>query len=198
MLPHDFTFILRSAPVTDEKSLVEGCLKGHESYYYELYKRYAGKMLVVCKRYAGSKEEAEDFLQESFIKVFDKLNTFSHSGSLEGWIRRIVVHTALNKLRSRKYYNDLNDELPVADVSAPDGLSALGEKDLLHLIEQLPVGYKTVFNMFAIDGFDHAEIAAALGISEGTSRSQLAKARMSLRDAVSEQKKKVSENVYQA
>jgi len=155
-------------------------------------------MMVVCKRYAGSKQEAEDFLQEAFVKVFEKLHTFSHSGSLEGWVRRVVMHTALNKLRSRKVYADIPEEAPYADDNTPDALHELGEKDLLALIEALPIGYRTVFNMYAIDGYDHAEIAATLGITEGTSRSQLAKARMALKTQIINQQKKKTEHVYQA
>jgi RNA polymerase sigma factor (sigma-70 family) len=162
-----------------------------------MYKRYAGKMLSVCKRYAGNKEEAEDFLQEGFIRIFDKLHTFSGNGSLEGWIRRVIVHTALNKLRSRKIYAVLPDNASIIDENIPDAMSDLGEQDLLKMIAELPAGYRTVFNMFAIDGYDHAEIAAALGITEGTSRSQLAKARMALKTQI-DNKKKVDEHAYPA
>ncbi len=154
-------------------------------------------MMVVCKRYAGSKQEAEDFLQEAFIRIFEKLNTFNHMGSLEGWIRRVVVHTALNKLRTRKIYADIPDEAPVPDVNAPDALNEMSAQELLKLVQALPTGYRMVFNMYAIDGYDHAEIAEALGISEGTSRSQLAKARMSLKASILNQKK-VTEHAYQA
>jgi RNA polymerase sigma factor (sigma-70 family) len=191
--------IFKKQPIsalTDEKSLIEGCLKGHESYQFELYKRYAGKMMMVCKRYAGSKQEAEDFLQEAFIRIYDKLHTYQHSGSLEGWVRRVVVHTALNKLRSRKYYDDIHEEMPVVDHTHVDVMSGFGEKDLLNMIAALPTGYRTVFNMYAIDGYDHAEIAEALGISEGTSRSQLAKARATLKTALEKQKKTI-DRAYQ-
>lgn len=121
---------------------------------------------MVCKRYAGSKQEAEDFLQEAFIRIYDKLHTYQHSGSLEGWVRRVVVHTALNKLKSRKYYDDIHEEMPVVDHTHLDVMSGFGEKDLLNMIAALPTGYRTVFNMYAIDGYDHAEIAEALGISK--------------------------------
>jgi RNA polymerase sigma-70 factor (ECF subfamily) len=154
-------------------------------------------MMSVCRRYAGNKEEAEDFLQEGFIRVFDKLNTYSGNGSLEGWIRRVIVHTALNKLRSRKVYSDIPDEAPYTDESIPDAISDMSERDLLSMIAALPEGYRTVFNMFAIDGYDHAEIASTLGISEGTSRSQLAKARMALKAQLIN-KKKVDEHAYPA
>lgn len=174
--------------MTDEKSLIEGCLKGYESYQYELYKRFAGKVLPVCKRYAGSREDAEDYLQEAFIKVFEKLHLYRFEGSLEGWIRKTVVHICLNKLRSRKLYGDLTDDFQVMDTAVPDGIQNMTEQDLLALIAGLPVGYRTVFNLYAIDGYDHAEIAEMLGISESTSRSQLAKARMVLRTALTEKK----------
>lgn len=154
-------------------------------------------MMIVCKRYAGSKQEAEDFLQEAFIRIYDKLHTYQHSGSLEGWIRRVVVHTALNKLRSRKFYDDIPEDLPVQDHSHVDVMSELGERDLLKMISDLPSGYRTVFNMYAIDGYDHAEIAETLGISEGTSRSQLAKARATLKNAL-EKQKKTFDRAYQA
>lgn len=153
-------------------------------------------MLSVCKRYAGNKEEAEDFLQEGFIRIFDKLHTYTGSGSLEGWIRRVIVHTALNKLRSRKIYAILPEHVSLTDETIPDAVSDLGEQDLLKMIAQLPAGYRTVFNMFAIDGYDHAEIADALGISEGTSRSQLAKARMALKAQLDNKKK--DEHAYPA
>ncbi len=170
--------------LTDEKTLIQGCLKGYESYRYELYKRFSGKMFAVCKRYAGSREDAQDYLQEGFVKVFDKLNTFQFNGSLEGWIRRVVVHTCLNHLRSRKLYLDVPENAPIADANAPDALNEMSEKELMNLINKMPAGYRTVFNMYAIDGFDHAEIAETLGVNEGTSRSQLAKGRNWLKKAI--------------
>jgi RNA polymerase sigma factor (sigma-70 family) len=145
-------------------------------------------MLPVCKRYAGSREDAQDYLQEAFIKVFEKLHLYRFEGSLEGWIRTTVVHICLNKLRSRKLYSDLSDDFPVMDTSMPDGIQNMSEQDLLAQIAALPVGYRTVFNLFAIDGYDHAEIAEMLEISESTSRSQLTKARMVLRKALTEKK----------
>ncbi len=179
-----FSNTAKPTVLTDEKTLIAGCIKGHESYRYELYKRFSGKMYVVCKRYAGSKEDAQDYLQDGFIRVFDKIGTFQHNGSLEGWIRRVIVHTCLNHLRSRKLYLDVPENAPIKDVNAPDALNEMSEQELLLLINKLPAGYRTVFNMYAIDGYDHAEIADALGINEGTSRSQLAKARIWLKNAL--------------
>jgi RNA polymerase sigma factor (sigma-70 family) len=183
--------------VTDEKSLIEGCLNGYESYRYELYKRYAGKMFVVCKRYSGSREDAQDYLQDSFVRIFAKLDTYNFKGSLEGWIRRVCVHTCLNHLRSRKLYADISEDAPIADLGIPDAMSNMSEAELLQMIQNLPHGYRTVFNLYAIDGYDHGEIAETLGITEGTSRSQLAKARAHLRNAL-EKQKKTNEQVYQA
>lgn len=154
-------------------------------------------MLSVCNRYAGSREDAEDYLQEAFIKVFDKLDTFQFNGSLEGWIRRVVVHTCLNHLRSRKLYLDISEEAPIPDHKTPNAMADLGEQDLMKLIQALPSGYRTVFNMYAIDGYDHAEIAETLGINEGTSRSQLAKARMWLKNAL-EKKNTILNHAHQA
>jgi RNA polymerase sigma factor (sigma-70 family) len=174
--------------LTDEKTLIEGCNKGLESYRYELYKRFSGKMFVVCKRYAGNKEDAQDYLQDGFIRVFQKLNTFQHNGSLEGWIRRVIVHTCLNHLRSRKIMLDLPENTPLHDVNAPNALNDMSEQELLKMISQMPPGYRTIFNLYAIDGFDHAEIAKELSINEGTSRSQLAKARMYLKNTIEKSK----------
>ena len=189
--------ITKTSALTDEKTLIHGCIDGRESYRYELYRRYAGKMLAVCKRYAGSKEDAEDYLQEAFIKIFDKLNTYQFQGSLEGWIRRVVVHTCLNNLRSRKLYVDIAEDAPVQDHNAVDALNAMSEEELMLMVQSLPSGYRTVFNMYAIDGYDHAEIAETLGINEGTSRSQLSKARIWLRNAI-EKKTNLQGHVYQA
>ncbi|MFN0033314.1 MAG: RNA polymerase sigma factor [Flavobacteriales bacterium] len=170
--------------LTDERLLVDGCVKGYESYRYELYQRHAPKMFVVCKRYAGSREDAEDYMQEGFVRVFEKLHTYSFSGSLEGWIRKVITRACLNHLRSRRLYADITEYAPIADVNAPDALNEMSEQELIKLISTLPQGYRTVFNMYAIDGYDHAEIAEALGINEGTSRSQLAKARMWLKHSI--------------
>lgn len=192
-----FSNTTKPSALTDEKTLIEGCLKGYESYRYELYKRYSGKMYAVCKRYAGSREDAEDYLQEAFVKVFDKINTFQFNGSLEGWVRRVVVHTCLNNLRSRKLYYDISESAPIPDLNTPNAIHDLGEQELMKLVQNLPAGYRTVFNMYAIDGYDHAEIAECLGINEGTSRSQLAKARMWLKNAI-EKNLKHDSHAYQA
>lgn len=136
-------------------------------------------MFAVCRRYAGNREDAADFMQEAFIKVFQNLKQFGFNGSLEGWIRRIVVTTCINELRKRKLTMDIDDtpEALTPHTSIPNGLNDLEMQELMNLIQGLPAGYRTVFNLYAIEGYDHAGIAEMLCINESTSRSQLVKAR---------------------
>lgn len=147
-----------------------------------MFQRYAGKMLAVCMRYARHRMEAEDMLQDAFVKVFEHLGQFQFKGALEGWIRRIVVNTAI-KAYDRKSFTheqigidptwDSASDLPLSDMQ-------LQEEDLLNLINRLPDGYRIVFNLYAIEGYSHQEIGEMLGIQESTSRSQLVKARKQL------------------
>ncbi len=138
-------------------------------------------MYAVCLRYARHQLEADDLLQEGFIKVFEKLKNFRMEGSLEGWIRRIMVHTSINHYRKKAFQNERfgMERLPESPVE-PLALERLGQQELLTLIEGLPDGYRMVFNLYAIEGYDHAEIAELLGCGESTSRSQLSKARRML------------------
>ena len=169
-----------------ESSIIEGCLNENKTYQNELYKRYSGKMMVVCLRYANSRMEAEDILQDGFIKVFNNVGKFRHEGSLEGWVRRIMVNTALNRIKATKMVfeniDDIGDEFiePIIE----DTIS--NEKVLLDIISKLPKGYKYVFNMYAIEGFSHKEIANSLGIEEASSRSQYAKAKKYLQQKLIE------------
>ncbi len=172
----------------DELTLVNNCIKGDPKAQRTLFERYAPKMLGVCLRYADSQEQAEDVLQDAFIKVFTKLDHYSGDGSLEGWIRRIMVNTSLDQIRKNaKFMTNVS----VDDVEYKldfDGqiLSSLMEKDLLQLINDMPVGYRTVFNMFAIEGYSHKEIAEELSITENTSKSQYSRAKAYLRTKVEE------------
>lgn len=135
-------------------------------------------MYGVCLRYAGNTEDANDILQEGFIKVFNNLNKFRGEGSFEGWIRRIFVNTAIEHYRKRVKLFQVTEaqENTVTDTSL-DALDNLAEKDLVQLIQKLSPGYKAVFNLHVVEGFSHKEIAAMLGITEGTSKSQLARAK---------------------
>lgn len=168
----------------DDTSLVIECVKGDSRAQRMLFERFSKKMLGVCMRYAKSTEQAEDVLQDGFIKVFSKLNDFKHDGSLEGWIRRIMVNTSLDQIRKE---NKLlgNTSLDNVDYKLQDNafvLENLAAKDLMKMVQSMPVGYKVVFNMFAIEGYSHKEISEHLGISENTSKSQYSRARAYLRE----------------
>ena len=151
----------------------------------ELYRRFSPKMYAVCLRYASNTEEAQDILQEGFIKVFRKLESFRGDGSFEGWVRRIFVNTAIEQFRRRRYLQPVTEKeektIEGKNVSALDGLA---EKDILALVQQLSPGYRTVFNMYVIEGYSHKEIGEMLGISEGTSKSQLSRAKVILQEMV--------------
>lgn len=143
-----------------------------------LYERYAGKMYAVCLRYARSTADASDILQEGFVKVFTKMDQFNFQGSFEGWVRRIMVNTALRTYQRQRFDFEQSGYERLPDVPVdPDALATLSEKELLLLITKLPDGYRVVFNLVAIEGYSHAEAAELLGIQESTSRSQLTKAR---------------------
>lgn len=141
--------------------------------------------MTVCRRYACDQAEAEDMLQESFIKVFTNIGQFRFQGSLEGWIRRIVVHTALRTLQKKKIrFTEIDEDLDLAQSVNADGLAGLSVEELLKLIGNLPDGYRLVFNLYVLEGYDHNEIAGMLDISPTTSRSQLSKARKLLQTQV--------------
>ena len=161
-----------------EYELARRCQREERSALEALYARFARRMFAVCLRYARHRPEAEDLLQEGFIRVFEKLAAFRMEGSLEGWIRRIMVHTAINHYRKKAFQQERFglEHLPEAPVE-PLAIDHLGEQEMMKLIAELPDGYRHVFNLYAIEGFDHAEIAAMLGCGESTSRSQLSKAR---------------------
>ncbi len=169
----------------DEADLIEGCRKNERKMQYELYRRYAPKMYGVCLRYAGSAEEAEDILQEGFIKVFKKLDSYRGEGSFEGWIRRIFVNTSIEHFRRKNYLQPITErEETTVEGKYLSVLDSLAEKDIISLVQQLSPGYRTVFNMYVVEGFTHKEIANALGISEGTSKSQLSRAKQILQELV--------------
>jgi RNA polymerase sigma-70 factor (ECF subfamily) len=167
-----------------ERELIEGCLKGDPQAQRGLYEQYKVPLFRLCLRYASSREEAEDMLQEGFLKVFADLGQYRGEGALGGWMRRVVLNVALQHLRRQKQWPATTDleELPeIADGSAEQMFSQLRAKALLGLIQQLPPGYRTVFNLYVIEGYTHREIAEMLSISENTSKSQLSKAKALLR-----------------
>jgi RNA polymerase sigma factor (sigma-70 family) len=163
--------------VTGETELVNGCINGDRKYQELLYLKYCRKMMGVCYRYSRNREEAEDLLQDSFIKVFSRLKQFRHEGSLEGWIRRIVLTTIFDSFRKKTIMTVLSD-YEHEELSDPaEFMSGFDFNQLVEAIRELSPGYRAVFNMFAIEGYTHKEIGAALGISPGTSKSQYAAAR---------------------
>ena len=180
-------FLIYSARETE---LIEGCRRNESIAQKALYEHMAGKMFALCCRYIKDRMEAEDVLVTSFTKVFDRIDQFEGKGSFEGWVRRIVVNEALSYLRKNKSMY-LETDLTAADREPHlDNLNnQLEADDLLKLVAGLPAGYKIVFNMYAIDGFSHKEIAGQLGISENTSKSQLSRARTHLQTKLMELEK---------
>jgi RNA polymerase sigma-70 factor (ECF subfamily) len=168
----------------DINIIIKGCIENKRDSQKKLYELFCPKMLYVCFRYCKNKQEAEDVLQEGFIKVFKSIGTFKFEGSFEGWMRRIMVNTAIEFLRKQKQSRIFDDieEVYVHPESNYDATSQLSEKELLTMVHSMPMGYRTVFNMYVIEGYSHKEIAEALGISEGTSKSQLAKAKAHLKE----------------
>jgi RNA polymerase sigma factor (sigma-70 family) len=164
-----------------DTELIKGCIREEADCQKGLFNRYASSLLGVSIRYARTREDAEDILQDSFIKIFKKISQFKAEGSLGGWMKRVVVNTALKKYTLSRYSKELsveevreNNDNSFEDAPA---FNHLTEKDLLALINNLPEGYKIIFNLYAIEGYAHDEIATMLNIKAGTSRSQLVKAR---------------------
>jgi RNA polymerase sigma factor (sigma-70 family) len=160
-----------------EQELIEGCRKGDRSFQEALYERYCRKMLVVCLRYSKTTAEAEDILQEGFVKVFQGLKNFREESKLETWMTRIMVNTALNSQRKKLYLYPMVDVEKIDVAEEEVSVSGIHVMQLLEMIQSLPQGCQVVFNLFAIEGYNHKEIAEMLGISEGTSKSQYARAR---------------------
>lgn len=170
----------------NDETLIKKCVSGDPRAQRMLFDKFAPKMLGVCLRYAPNIEIAQDVLQDGFIKVFGKLSEFKMDGSFEGWIRRIMVNTSLDEIRrNKKRQNDVDMsavEYMVEDKSYI--LESLQAEDLLKMVQKLPIGYRTVFNLYAIEGYSHKEIAEQLDISENTSKSQYSRAKMQLREMI--------------
>lgn len=167
--------------------LLAGCLRGEPAAQTAFYRHFAPELLGVCLRYAHSRADAQDILQEAFIRIFERLDQYQGNGVLEGWLRRVVVTTAVNHYHTELRYWKRNVELTEANHVTTDGndlLSQLSANELLVLINRLPTGYRMVLNLYCIEGYSHAEIAAQLGIEERSSSSQLHKARRMLQAMV--------------
>ena len=177
------------------------CIKGDRKSQKLLYESFYSKMLVVCMRYATDYNEAQDILHEGFIKVFSKLKSFKNKGSLEGWIRRIIVNSAIDYIRNkRKLIFDHKEKSIIDNIAADDEFTVEQEYEkkitaelIIELIQKLSPAYQTVFNLYVIEGYTHKQIAERLGISEGTSKSNLAKAKIRLREMFEKNKYKLNE-----
>ncbi len=168
-----------------EDQLIEGCRKGSAKSQKALFDRFSSTMLGVVIRYIKDRDEAEEVMIGSFMKVFEKIDSFKGDGSFEGWIRRIMVNESLMYLRKHKsMYLEVDIEMADREPNYEWADQNLAAEDLLTLIQELPVGYRTVFNMYAIEGYNHAEIAESLSISVNTSKSQLSRARALLQQKV--------------
>jgi len=163
--------------------IIKGCMKGDRNDQKFLYQALAKKMYAVCLRYARDYTEAEDMLQDGFMKVFEHVNSFKFQGSFEGWVRRIMVNTALEKLRKQNILYPVTDVVEYENDSGYDDVfDTVSSKDLIRLIQELSPKYRIVFNLYAIEGYSHQEIGEKLGISEGTSKSNLSRARQILQE----------------
>ena len=176
-----------------EEDILKGCRQGRRHFQEMLYRRYAKKMYGVCMSYAGDRAFAQDMLQEAFVKVFRNLDNYKGAGSLEGWIRKIVVRTAIDLLRQRtgkeNFFDDsiVDNSIDTQNIVYNNALPDLALKELLGFISRLPQGARLVFNLFALEGYSHKEIAHELNISEGTSKSQFNRARNILKAWLGEQ-----------
>ena len=171
----------------DLKKIVKRCAKSDSSAQHELYKLFAPKMFGVCLRYAKDSTEAEDNLQDGFVKVFSNIGKFRHEGSLEGWIRRIMVNVSLEKYRKQKLLYPVEDiGMYESQKVVDDIIDQISADELLSLVQELSPRYRMVFNLYVIEGYNHQEIADEMGISTGTSKSNLARARDILKRRVEE------------
>lgn len=180
---------------TEENDLIKACLKGERLAHRELYELYSGKFLAICLRYIKDRDLAQDVLVEGFMKIFDKLSQYKSEGSFEGWMKRIMVTQALLTLRKNKKLRmevDLDGQNEAIDFNTE--LFNSGAEELLHMIAALPLGYRTVFNLYAIEGYSHREISEMLGIAENTSKSQLSRARTILQQKLKPDLQKEKKN----
>jgi RNA polymerase sigma-70 factor (ECF subfamily) len=170
-----------------EEQIRQGCVNNDRKYQQMLYNMFSAKMFSVCLRYANEYNSAQDLLQEGFVKVFKNMDKFRGEGSFEGWIRRIFVNTAIEHYRKQVNLYALHDtDAKGYEYYGDNALETLKHQDILKMIQKLSDGYRTVFNLYVVEGFSHKEIGDMMGISEGTSKSQLARARYLLQKMITE------------
>lgn len=174
-----------------EAELISGCKEGNRKVQKALYDKFAGTMFAICLRYCHDRDNALDVLQDGFIKVFSRIGTFHGTGSFEGWMKKIFIHSAINHYHKVRHLSELiiqQEEIHDTGSDQTDIISKMSEREILKLISTLPDGYRMVFNLYVIEGYDHEKIAVMLGITAGTSRSQLVKARKTLQKKIKELK----------
>ena len=166
----------------DEKQLIDGCVNGNRKAQKALYDKYSNRMMAVCLRYVKDMEDARDLLQDGFIKLFSNIHQYMGEGSFDGWVRRIFVNCALERLRQQDILKNADDiyDTDYADIQDENTVSSLSAEEIMAYVRALPDGFRTVFNMFAIEGYSHKEIGNMLHITESTSRSQYMRARKML------------------
>ncbi|WP_240671069.1 RNA polymerase sigma factor [Lacibacter luteus] len=175
---------MQSNQTFTDADLIQGCIQGDRRMQKALYDKYAGKMYAVCLRYMSNADDAQDILQDGFIKVYKNLERFRGEGSFEGWVRRIFVNTAIEQIRKKKNDLSLTEKEESIELKSVSAIENINEKDLMKIIRDLSPGYRAVFNLYVVEGYSHKEIGDMLGISEGTSKSQLARARMILQEKI--------------
>ncbi len=182
--------------LNEQTKLIQSCIDGNRHSQNQLYEFYAPKMFAVCLRYAKNREEAEEIAQEGFVQVFKSLKSFQRKGSFEGWIRKIMVHCCIRHYRKNiKLHALLNMEpVYINEIGNDDIIAQLGRKELLKMVQSLPPMYRLVFNLYVFEGLKHREIAGQLGISEGTSKSNLFDAKLILQKAVNNSLKIASQS----
>ena len=170
--------------------MLAGCIRNNAAAQEALYNRFSPRMLGVCYRFAKNREDAEDMLQEGFIKVFTQIHQYRNEGALEGWIRRIIVHTCINILKKNKKFSESVDIIHANSIHIKEEVipSIMQAKQVVECIRSLPIGYRTVLNLYAIEGYSHKEIAGMLDIEESTSRSQYTRAKAMLEDILIKKK----------
>jgi len=177
--------------IFNEQELVNGCKQRNRFSQKQLYDVFGGKLFAICMRYTKNRSDAEDVLQDAFIKIYENISSFRNDSPLEYWLKSIVVNTALNHLRQQKYLKDL-DDIEVYENGIADREITLGDfqmQQLMGFIQELPPGCQVIFNLYAIEGYQHNEIAQKLGISEGTSKSQYSRARGILQQKLNREKR---------
>jgi RNA polymerase sigma factor (sigma-70 family) len=168
--------------------ILERAIQGDEKAFKRIYDSLSGKMYSLCVRYAGNSNDANDMFQEAFIRVYKSLGSYKGMGAFEGWVRKIFVNTCLDHLKNKQrlLYSELNSHIDVRTAADLNGIDKLSKEELIKIIQQLPNGYRLVVNLYLVEGYSHKEISEMLGIAEGTSKSQLSRARLLLQKEILE------------